>query len=400
MPSLLNYCPMPVLAPHEPFFSFYNPRFRSLLYQLIVVGLLGFFLWYLLDNTLINMRERNIRAGFDFLFRQAGFDIGESLIAYNASDSFLHAIGVGIVNTLRIALLGCLFATIIGTVVGISRLSSNFLVRLFASIYVELVRNIPPLVHLLAWYFFLSTYLPAADKAIDFGQYIYLAQSGLKFPHPIWHPAWGYLLLSATVGVIIASVISRKLYALTVTTGKDYRSWPYTALFVLVIPAIVWQLTGAPTEATIPRWDEFGYVGGGSLSPEFLTVFLGLTIYTSVFIAEIVRSGIQAVPKGQVEAASAMGLSAVQRMRLVILPQALRVIIPPMTNQFLNLTKNSSLGVAVGYPEIVNVLTTTQNQTGQAVECVSIIALLYLSISLLTSLIMNWYNAKMAYKSR
>lgn len=392
---------MPSLtAPKEPFFSFYNPKFRALIYQIIVLAFLGWGVWWLWQNTLANMREKNIRAGFDFLNIASGFDIGESIISYSAEDSYLRAIAVGFLNTLRVAIFGCVLATVIGTTIGIGRLSSNFLIKKLCAIYVEVIRNVPPLVHLLAWYFFLTSYMPDATHAIHFGEDIYLSQGGLKFPYPIWHPAWGYLLLSFAVGVVASFLLIKKITQAAIRTGKNYRAWPYVLILTLVIPAVVWQMGGAPTEADIPRLDTFGYIGGGTLTPEFLTLIIGLTIYTSCYIAEIVRSGIQAVAKGQSEASAALGLTASQRMRLVILPQALRVIIPPMTNQYLNLTKNSSLGVAVGYPEIVNVLTTTQNQTGQAVECVALIALVYLTISLVTSLLMNWYNSRLAFKTR
>lgn len=390
----------PQSSPKEPFFSFYNPKFRALIYQVFVIVLLVWAIVTIWGNMSTNLAAKNISTGFAFLERSAGFPIGEGLINYTEEDTYARAILVGFINTIRVAVLGCILATIIGVSVGIGRLSSNFLLRSFSYVYVETVRNIPPLVHLLAWYFFLTSIIPSYENAISFSANIHLFSGGLVFPHPNWHYAWGYGLLTMLIGLVFAFIIHKKIYNKNILTGKKYLFWPYGLIIILVLPLLVWKICGAPNDWTIPQRDTFGFINGGSLTPEFITVLVGLSVYTACFIAEIVRSGIQAVPKGQIEAGGALGLSPSLQMRLVILPQALRVIIPPLTNQYLNLTKNSSLAVAVGYPDLVSTIFTTNNQSGQAVECVLIMALVYLSLSLITSLIMNWYNRKIAYKSR
>ena len=324
--------------------SWGSARLRGMIYQVLAVLVLFLLGWLLVGNMLSNMRLRGIQSGFDFLLQPAGFDIGESWLGYDSASPYWKAFLVGIVNTLRVAMLGCLLATVLGTLLGIARFSSNALVRGLSYGYVELFRNIPLLLQLLMWYLLFIEYLPASNEALSFGKAIFLSKNGLAFPSLAWEH--GHL-------------------------------W--------------WQL---------PIAGEIQVEGGAALSPEFMAVLLGLVLYTAAFIAEVVRAGIASVPKGQHEAAASMGLSRARAMRLIVLPQALRLIIPPLTNQYLNLTKNSSLAVAVGYPELVSIANTSLNQSGRAVECIAIIMGIYLTLSLLTAALMNRFNRRAAIKER
>jgi general L-amino acid transport system permease protein len=329
--------------PKKKSWNWRSQAFRGLVYQVLAVALIGLLVWFLASNTAHNMKVRGIQSGFDFLLEPAGFDIGESLLAFDSTQAYWRAFLTGLLNTLRVALIGMVLATVLGTLLGVGRFSHNALVRGLCSAYVELFRNIPVLLQLLMWYLLFTELLPATDAAWQVGP-VYLSKGGLNFPIPVW----------AAGGLSIE----------------------------------------------FPVKGDFAIENGGALTPEFLTVLLGLSIYTAAFIAEVVRAGIQSVPRGQAEAAAALGLSRGQTIRLVTMPQALRVIIPPMTNQYLNLTKNSSLAVAIGYPDVVSIANTALNQTGRAVECISIVMGIYLCTSLTTSLLMNWYNARAAIKER
>ena len=325
--------------------SLRSQAFRGLVFQVVVVGLVAFGVWYLAHNTLANMQARGIRSGFDFLVQPAGFDIGESLIPYDSMNAYWKAFLVGILNTLRVAIVGIVLATILGGLIGIGRFSRNAIVRGICYAYVEWFRNIPVLLQLLMWYLLFAEYLPPLLEAPSLGGVIYLSKSGLSFPVPTW---------TADIGF----------------------AW------------------------SIPRPEGFVMEGGVSASPEFLAVLMGLVLYTSAFIAEVVRAGLASVPRGQVEAAASLSLSRTQIIRLVIMPQALRVIIPPLTSQYLNLTKNSSLAVAIGYPDVVSIATTALNNTGRAVECIAIVMAVFLATSLSTSAFMNWYNKRAAIRER
>jgi len=379
--------------------SWRSQAFRALVYQVLAVGVIALIVWFLAHNTATNMRQRGIQSGFGFLLGTAGFDIGESLYAFDSGESYLQAYLVGVTNTLRVAILGMVLTTLLGTLLGIGRFSRNALVRGLCRIYVEIFRNIPLLLQLLMWYLFFTEVLPDATEAWTLGP-LFLSKGGLNFPIPVWASghawaAWG--LLAGLCGAWLWRGRAQRRFE---ETGQP-RSMFWTPLVWVFLGAFVgWLLGGAPTEINAPIKGEFAIENGGALTPEFLALLVGLTIYTAAFVAEVVRGGIQSVSLGQAEAASALGLSQGQSMRLVMLPQALRVIIPPMTNQYLNLTKNSSLAVAIGYPDVVSIANTAINQTGRAVECIALIMLVYLSTSLLTSLLMNWYNARAAIKER
>jgi len=320
--------------------SWRSQAFRGLVWQVVAVLLVGLAAWYLGHNTLENMRARGIKSGFDFLVQPAGFDIGESLVKYDALDPYWKAFLVGVLNTLRVAIVGIVLATVLGTTLGIGRFSRNALVRGLCYAYTELFRNIPILLQLLFWYLVFTEVLPAVNEPVSVGQMFFLSKGGFAFP---------------------------------------------------------WWADGA---WSIPVPGAFSMDGGVTATPEFMAVLLGLVLYTAAFIGEVVRAGIAAVPKGQVEAASSLGLPRGLQIRKVILPQALRVIIPPLTNQYLNLTKNSSLAVAIGYPDVVSIATTSLNNTGRAVECITIIMAVYLTTSLSTAAFMNWYNRRSAIQER
>ena len=388
------------LAPKRRDWSWRSQAFRGIIYQLIAVGLLGFAVWWLATNTLENMRIRGIQSGFGFLAQPAGFDIGESIIEFDSANPYWKAFLVGLSNTLRVAIIGIFFTTILGTLIGIGRLSKNFLLRGLCTWYVELFRNIPVLIQLLMWYFILTTLLPPVAEALQLGPGMYVSKSGMSFPIPEW--GFGQALAAAgmVVGLVVSAFYRRWSRAQFERTGIPRATfWPSVAM-VVGLGLIGWLAGGAPTALEFPEKTEMNVSGGGAVTPEFLAVVIGLTIYTAAFVAEIVRSGIQSVAWGQSEAASALGLSRGQQLKLVLLPQAMRVIIPPMTNQYLNLTKNSSLAVAIGYPDLVSISNTTLNQTGRAVECIAIVMLVYLTTSLATSLLMNWYNARSPIKER
>lgn len=376
-----------------------SARFRGILFQGVVVALVVALGWYLVHNTLTNLAARGIATGLDFLGREAGFDIGESSIPYSAADSYARALLVGLVNTLDVAGLGIALATIIGLVVGIARLSGNWLVARLATFYVEGVRNVPLLLQLFVWYG-LVTALPGPRQALNPLPGIFLSNRGLKVPLPESHPIHPWMLAALVVGLALAWLLRRWAVARQARTGRQFpRGLAGTGL-ALGLPLVVFLAAGAPLAWDVPSLRGFNFAGGGTLSPEFAALLAGLSIYTAAFIAEIVRSGILAVPPGQTEAALSLGLSRGKTLRLIILPQALRVIVPPLTSQYLNLIKNSSLAVAIGYPDLVSVANTSINQTGHAVEGVAVIMAAFLTISLALSLLMNWYNARVALVTR
>ncbi len=373
---------------------------RAVLYQLLALGLIGLGIWFLAHNTLENMRVRGIQSGFDFLTGPAGFDIGEVLIPYESSDPYWKAFLVGIVNTLRVAIIGIVLTTVIGTLLGVGRFSGNAVVRGLCYGYVELFRNIPVLLQLLVWYLMLTEWLPDPGEPMSLGGLVFLSKGGLSFPLPVWQTGQALALLGAVVGGVLAwfwAGAARRRFEQTGVPRAVF--WPGVAL-VLLGALAGWLVGGAPSVWNLPKAGEVAVDGGGSLTPEFISVLLGLTFYTAAFVAEVVRAGIASVPRGQSEASGALGISRGTQMRLVVLPQAMRVIIPPMTNQYLNLTKNSSLAVAIGYPDVVSISNTAINQTGRAVECIALIMAVYLTTSLLTSGLMNWYNKRAAIKER
>lgn len=389
----------PLAPPKKNNWSWRSQAFRGLIYQLLAIGLIVAAIWFLAHNTLLNMKVRGIQSGFDFLSGAAGFDIGESLYPFDSAQPYWQAFLVGLTNTLRVAILGIILTTLLGTLLGVGRFSRNALVRGVCYAYVEFFRNVPVLLQLLMWYLFFTEALPAASDAWKVGP-VFLSKGGLSFPIPMWVGGHLWMIFGLLLGIVAAYAYRRWAIRQFEATGH-IRSMFWVPLLISLGGAFFgWLAGGAPSSFDSPIMGEFAIEKGGSLTPEFLSVLLGLTVYTAAFVAEVVRSGIQSVARGQGEAAAALGLSPGQSMRLVTLPQALRVIIPPMTNQFLNLTKNSSLAVAIGYPDIVSITNTALNQTGRAVECIAIVMLVYLTTSLSTSLLMNWYNSRAAIKER
>ena len=380
--------------------SWRSPRLRGWVYQLVAVTVIVAAVAALALTTSANMRARGIQSGFDFLAQAAGFDIGEPWFGYESSDAYWKAFAVGVMNTLRVAVVGIVLSTVLGVGLGIGRFSRNALVRGFCYGYVELFRNIPVLLQLLVWYLALTEFLPAPTEPVVISHFFFLSKNGFVFPAPHWAAGHGL-----AVAVMIAGVMAAAGYAVAARRHfeRTGQPWP-AALGVLALLAAFFALGlalgGSPVEWELPALGEVQVEGGASWTPEFLAVLLGLTFYTAAFIAEVVRAGIASVPAGQVEASAALGLSRLRAMRLVVLPQALRLIVPPLTNQYLNLTKNSSLAVAVGYPDVVSIANTAINQSGRAVECIAIIMAVYLTTSLLTSAAMAWVNRRAALKER
>jgi general L-amino acid transport system permease protein len=369
-------------------------------FQIIAVAAIAFGVWYLAHNTLANMHARGIQSGFDFLGQPAGFDIGESLIPYDSLNPIWKAFLVGILNTLRVAIVGVVIATLLGTAIGIGRFSRNAIVRGLCYAYVELFRNVPVLIQLLMWYLLFTDWLPPLLDASSLAGLFYVSKAGFSFPVPVWGEGQALAGIGAVIGVGLAWAYRRWAMRQFEMTGRVRSLYLAPIGIVIGLAFVGWLVGGAPTAWSIPKPEGFAMEGGVSASPEFLAVLLGLVLYTASFISEVVRAGIASVARGQSEAAGSLGLARGQTMRLVVLPQALRVIIPPLTNQYLNLTKNSSLAVAIGYPDVVSVANTALNNTGRAVECISIIMLVYLTTSLTTSGVMNWYNRRAAIKER
>ena len=385
--------------PTKKSWSWRSQAFRGLLYQVISIAVVALGVWWLASNTLHNMQVRGIQSGFDFLTGPAGFDIGESLFPFDSAQPYWQAFLVGLANTLRVAIIGIILTTILGTLLGIGRFSRNALVRGLCYAYVEFFRNVPVLLQLLMWYLLFTEVLPAAQDAWTLGP-MFLSKGGLSFPIPIWEIGhlWGVIGLFA--GAVLAWLYRLWSFKQFEATGELRSMFVVPFAIFVVVGVLAWFAGGGPAHFDFPVKGDFSIEQGGSLTPEFLSVLLGLTVYTAAFVAEVVRAGISSVSRGQAEASAALGLNQGQTMQLVMLPQALRVIIPPMTNQFLNLTKNSSLAVAIGYPDVVSIANTALNQTGRAVECIAIVMLVYLTTSLTTSLLMNWYNTRSAIKER
>jgi general L-amino acid transport system permease protein len=375
-------------------------RLRAALFQaIVIVGVIAACA-YLVHNTLVNMAREGIATGFSYLDREASFEIGESLIAYTPADSYGRALLVGLCNTLLVSALGVVFATVLGTAIGIARLSRNWLVAKLALAYVEALRNVPLLLQLIVWWDLLRVSAPAPRQAWRPLPGVFVSVRGIAFPVPVASPVHKAMGVALLVGIAAGWVIVRWGRRHQAATGRPVPSLALAGAVVVALPLAVFVAGGAPLAWSWPVMRAFNFTGGGSLSPEFAALLFGLTAYTAAFIAEIVRSGIAGVARGQGEAAQALGLRRGPTLRLVVLPQALRIIVPPMLSEYLALTKNSSLAVAVGYPELMSISNTTLNQTGQAVEAISVMMAIYLAISLVTSLAMNWYNRAIALKGR
>ena len=388
------------LAPVRP--PIWNDRrYRAVFYQVLVLAGVLLAGAYIVNNTLDNMESRGIASGFGFLSKTAGFSIDVHLIDYKEEHSYGRAFVVSLLNTLLVSAIGVVLTTILGFVIGIARLSPNWLISKLAAVYIELLRNIPLLLQIFFWYFAVLRVLPSPRKSYAAFDGIYLNIRGLFAPRPVFEQGFSAIFIAfciAAVGVILLVRWARKRQE---ETGKQFPKFMTSLALLVGFPFVAAVFTGFPLSWEIPKLTGFNFTGGIRMIPEFVALVLALSTYTASFIAEIVRAGILSVSHGQTEAASALGLRRGQTLRLIVIPQALRVIIPPLTSQYLNLTKNSSLAAAIAYPDIVLVFAgTALMQTGQAVEIIAITMAVYLTISLVISGFMNWYNKRMALVER
>lgn len=381
--------------------SWSNPRTRSIGYQVAAVAGVVLTAWFFASTAQQNLERQHIASGFGFLQHTAGFGVVQTLIPYTEESSYGRVFFVGLFNTLLVAAVGTVIAVALGFVIGIARLSGNWLVARLAAIYVETLRNIPLLLQLFFWYFAILRPLPGPRESLTLLPGVFLNNRGIVMPRVELTSSWAAVLIALVVAIILSAFIRRWARARQLRTGVPFPSGWAGVLLVIGLPLFVALLVGAPLSLEPAALGSFDFVGGWRLLPEFVALVFGLSIYTAAFIAEIVRAGIQSVNRGQTEAAHALGLSTGATLRLVVIPQALRVIIPPLTSQVLNLTKNSSLAVAIAYPDLVAVFAgTVLNQTGQAIEVIAITMAVYLVISLATSLAMNIYNARIAIVER
>jgi general L-amino acid transport system permease protein len=371
----------------------HDPRVRVIASQVFVVLLLAWGCYFIITNTQSNLQKLNKAFGFDFLSKSAGFDVLSSLIPYSSSSSYGRALLVGFWNTILVATSGILFATLIGFVAGVMRLSKNWLVSSVATIYIETLRNVPLLLQIFIWYALVLKPLPGPKAAINIFDSVFISNRGVIMPLPQFGPGAWLGLAGLIIALIGGFVLRRWARLRQEETGVRFPAWPVSLVGLVVLPVLGLLLAGWPLTFSYPALTGFNFSGGMTLIPEFLALLAALSLYTGSFIAETVRAGIQAVSHGQSEAAQALGLRNGQTLRLVIIPQALRVIIPPLASQYLNLTKNSSLAIAIAYPELMAMGGTVINQTGKAIEVVSIWMTVYLTLSLLTSAFMNWYNS-------
>ena len=390
----------PHVTPSGNVAFWYDPRKRSILYQLGVLAMVGLLGYYLVSNTLANLERQAIATGFGFLAKEASFEIGESLISYSAADRYARALLVGVLNTLLVSFIGIILTVILGTFVGIARLSTNWLVAKLAAVYIEVFQDIPVLLQLFFWYALFYEVLPSPRQALSPFNGVFMSNRGLVVAVPEYAPAHMYMAVAFLAGCLVVYFLRRWARKRQAKTGQPFPVYSVSIGLLIVLPLLAWLSGGAPTAMSVPQLKGFNFQGGLNISPEFSALLLGLVLYTAAFVAEAVRAGIQSVSKGQREAAMSIGLKPNRVLQLVILPQALRVIIPPLTSQMLSLTKNSSLAVAIGYPDFVSVAGTAINQTGQAIEGVAMIMIVYLCFSLSTSAFMNWYNKKVALVER
>ncbi|MDG2628370.1 amino acid ABC transporter permease [Vibrio parahaemolyticus] len=379
----------------------YNPAFRSAIFQVIAIAALVFFFYTIINNALNNLDARGIATGFGFLNQEAGFGIGLTLIEYNETYSYGRTFIVGLLNTALVSVLGIILATAIGFTMGVARLSTNWLVSRLAAVYIETFRNIPLLLQIFFWYFAVLQALPSARQSLSLGEAIFLNVRGLYFPAPVFNEGSGVVIAAFVIGLIATISISIWARNKQRLTGQQTPMGRIGLGLLVGLPLLVYFVSGMPISLEYPELKGFNFKGGISIIPELAALLLALSVYTAAFIAEIVRSGINAVSHGQTEAAMSLGLPRAKTLKLVVIPQALRIIIPPLTSQYLNLTKNSSLAMAIGYPDLVSVFAgTTLNQTGQAIEIIAMTMGVYLTLSLLTSALMNLYNRKVALVER
>jgi len=381
--------------------SFSHPAVRAWLFQIIAILTIVIIAVYLIHNTVTNLNNRGITSGFAFLDRSAGFGIVQHLIDYQEGDTYGRVFLVGLLNTLLVSVLCIVFASVLGFFIGLARLSENWLLRKLSTLYIEMFRNIPPLLQIFFWYFAVLRNLPGPRQAVEAFDLFFLSNRGLYIPSA--QIAEGVLAFVAALAIALALSAGLFLYnrKYQIKTGQLRKTWPIAVLLFVGLPILAHWLLGAAFHWDIPHLQGFNFQGGMVLIPELASLTLALSIYTSAFIAEIIRSGIQAVPFGQHEAARSLGLPNTVTLRQVIIPQALRVIIPPLTSQYLNIVKNSSLAAAIGYPDMVSLFAgTVLNQTGQAIETIAITMSVYLIISLAISLLMNLYNRRIALVER
>jgi general L-amino acid transport system permease protein len=376
-----------------------DPRFRSIAVQILLVAGVVWLGWVFYQNARANLAAQNIASGFGFLEQTAGFGISQTLIPYAESSSYGRAFLVGLVNTLLVSSLGIVFATIIGFLVGIAQLSRNVLVARLAGGYVELVRNLPLLFQILFWYLAVLRALPGPRESEPLWGAVSVTNRGVLLPRLVFETGSGAVVAAIFLALALVLILRIWAYRHLLATGHRLHVGWGTLALLFGLPGVVLVATGIPFSLELPELRGFNFVGGVRVIPEFLALLFALSTYTAGFIAEVVRAGILAVPRGQTEAAYSLGLRRGLALRLVVAPQAMRVIVPPLTNQYLNLTKNSSLAAAIGYPDFFYVFAgTTLNQTGQAIEIIAVTMAVYLSISLLTALLMNWYNRAVALK--
>jgi len=377
-----------------------DQKTRAILYQIVTAAFVAFLGYYLISNVQTNMEKQSIASGFGFIQKEAAFEIGETPIEYSAADSYGRALIVGVLNTLKVSLVGMILTTILGTIIGVFTLSSNWLISKLGFIYVEVFQNVPVLLQLFFFYALFYEAFPAPRQALNPITGVFITNRGVDFPVPAADPAWAVMGWAFVAALIIGWLVNRWAVKRQEQSGRQFPMF-WVGLGILIgLPLLAWIFNGAPTQMDVPELKGFNFQGGRNISPEFSALLIGLVLYTASFIAQIVRAGIQSISHGQTEAAMSIGLKPGLVLKLVIFPQALRVIVPPLTSQLLNLTKNSSLAVAIGYPDFVQVAGTTINQTGQAVEGVALMMLVYLTFSLLTSAFMNWYNKKIKIVER
>jgi len=392
-------------APPKQSFSFSDQKTRGQIYQFITISLLIWFVWWIVDNTASNMQDQGIEFGFGFLGTEAGFGIIQSLIDYSEESSYGRVFIVGLINTLVVAFLGCLLATLLGFIVGVGRLSSNWVIKKISTVYVETLRNIPLLLQIFFWYHAVLKPLASPREAHKAGDelWISLTNNGLLLPKPVPESGFGFVVFAFFLGILATFLVSRWAKKRQMETGQQFPIFWTSLALIIGLPFLLYLVMGGPLTMQPGEMGKFRPLNGLGMNiiPELMALLFALVAYTAAFIAEIVRAGIQAVSHGQTEAAHALGLRQGPTLRLVIIPQALRVIIPPLTSQYLNLTKNSSLATAIAYPDLVATFAgTVLNQTGKAVEIIIMTMAVYLTISLLTSIFMNWYNAKSALVER
>lgn len=379
----------------------YNPKLRGIFYQLVLLAIL---VWLGIEfalNAKTNLQAQKIATGFGFLDNTAGFGVNQSLIAYQESDTYGRVFFVGLLNTLVVSAFGIALATAIGFLVGVARLSNNWLIARLAGVYVEVIRNLPLLFQILFWYLAVLGALPAPRNAISVLDGVFLSNRGIAVPRPLFGEGSGLVLAAFAIGIVVTLMLRFWAQARQEKTGQQFPLGRTAAGLILGLPLLVMIAAGFPIGFELPQLRGFNFVGGVTMIPEFTALLIALSTYTAAFIAEIVRSGIQAVSRGQTEAAYSLGLKPGRTMSMVVIPQAMRVIIPPLTSQYLNLTKNSSLAVGIGYPDLFAVFAgTTLNQTGQAIEILAVTMAVYLVISLITSALMNWYNSRLQLVER